>query len=705
MSMANRLLREFYGLESPNKEQEVRDIDSPHFDAKSFFEHCVQTDSLPQLFARENSLVSDIRAFDSDLQALVYDNYSKFLGASETVRSLSTKITTLSEEMGQLKSNLTGVAQHSDEIGSALEPNRQRIQRLVGISRLLERVQFISKLPVQLRACLKTGKCASAVNVWTKVEGILVSQKHFPSFQKIHKECALIMEDINARIRSQMLNTDASVEDSIENAVLLVKLKVPLGLVCSQIVHHRFLLIDNTLESDHLGDPIPEEPFAALSTLKEIVINDTALFIRLFREKLLGLDPDRDVQAKVNPVLQDFMGNTFDRISQFLPSKVLFELDCNKMGSYLSLFADLMSKIATEQQIAKHLHRVLQQYTEAKTMRVFDDFVATIGDKSGRELFDQATAQFTSSCGRLIGEFHVLAMLNHPECCHFLIQQMSLMFGRVFEFFTTTNPENALVYSVIASAFSEKDIPEIFEQLSRLDQDSPLQSLQEKTSRDCKAVVHTCLARFVSYRRQIGDRFIEEVITQTQWVAISNPPSRVSPAISRFCADLQALSAEILGLIPLTRQPEPVAADMAALRGRLRSGSYTANSFAPTFSGARDDGIPHIDRLFMSVNRLHLSRELRFEARSIIGAIVMYSLKTFLEFIRLSCFSSHGFNQIQVDVYSLYSVFSEKVGDQDQELFAGLIEEIISSAADRTAEPRSLDREHLAAIAASSGLR
>jgi hypothetical protein len=471
-------------------------------------------------------------------------------------------------------------------------------------------------------------------------------------------------------------------------------------------VHHRFLLIDNTLESDHLVGPIPDEPFAALSTLKEIVIDDTALFIQLFRDKLLALEPDPDSQAKVNTVLQDFMGNTFDRISQLLPAKVLFGLDCNKIGSYLSLFVDLMSKIATPQQISKHLHRVLQQYTEAKTMRVFEDFVAIIADKTGRELFDQATTQFSAACGRLIGEFQILAMLNHPECCHFLIQQMSLMFGKLFEFFTTSNPHNALVYSVIASAFSEKDIPQIFEQLSRLDHDSPLQSLQEKTDRDCKAVVRACLTRFVAYRRQIADRFIADAVTQTRWIAISEPPSQVSPSIFQFCADLHSLSAEIVALIGLARQPEPADSDITAWRGRmLHAGSYGAAAVAPTFYGLRDEGIHHIDRLFMSVNRLHLCRDLEFEDQSIIRAIVMHSTKTLLEYVRLDCFSNHGFNQLQVDMYYLYSALTEKIGEQDQELFAGLIEEVVSSAADRTVDPVPLDVARLRELAAEARIR
>jgi hypothetical protein len=359
-----------------------------------------------------------------------------------------------------------------------------------------------------------------------------------------------------------------------------------------------------------------------------------------------------------------------------------------------------MAKIATQQQISKHLHRVLQQYTEAKTMRVFDEFVEAIAEKSGMELFEQATAQFPQACGRLIAEFQVLAMMNHPECSHFLIQQISLMFERLFNFFTTSVAGHALVYSVIASVFSEKDIPQIFEQLARLDHDSPLQSLQEKTEADCKSVVRACLTRFVAFRRQLSDRFLAEAMARTDWIAIADPPAGVSPAVAQFCADLAALSSEVLALIGLTHPVEPNDPDIGAWRSKiLRPSAYASSAIAPTFVGLRDEGIHHIDRLFMSVNRLRLSRALEFDVQSIMGAIVMYAMKTLLEFVRLGCFSSNGFNQIQVDAYFLYAAFNEKIGEQDAELFAGLVEEIVSSAADRTVDPVPLDVARLTEIA------
>lgn len=121
----------------------------------------------------------------------------------------------------------------------------------------------------------------------------------------------------------------------------------------------------------------------------------------------------------------------------------------------------------------------------------------------------------------------------------------------------------------------------------------------------------------------------------------------------------------------------------------IKSASFYTNGNQPSFVGVREEDYHQIDRLFTSVNRLHLSKMLSFDVNSIITSIVMYCLKTFLEVIRLHSYSCSGFNQVQVDGYLLYECFNDKLGQTD--LINALIEEIISSSADQTVDPVPLD--------------
>lgn len=44
--------------------------------------------SLTELMDKEREMTKDIRALDSDMQTLVYENYNKFISATDTIRKV-----------------------------------------------------------------------------------------------------------------------------------------------------------------------------------------------------------------------------------------------------------------------------------------------------------------------------------------------------------------------------------------------------------------------------------------------------------------------------------------------------------------------------------------------------------------------------------------------------------------------------------------
>ncbi|KAI5776870.1 Vps51/Vps67-domain-containing protein [Geopyxis carbonaria] len=75
-------LRSFYQL-TPSP------LDTPHaFDAAAHLASLLETHSPAQLLSLENRLVTEIRGLDGDRKALVYDNYSKLIDATETIRRM-----------------------------------------------------------------------------------------------------------------------------------------------------------------------------------------------------------------------------------------------------------------------------------------------------------------------------------------------------------------------------------------------------------------------------------------------------------------------------------------------------------------------------------------------------------------------------------------------------------------------------------------
>ena len=64
------------------------DIDGAHFKPSIYLDTLIQKASLTELMDRENDMVRQIRSLDSDMQTLVYENYNKFISATDTIRKV-----------------------------------------------------------------------------------------------------------------------------------------------------------------------------------------------------------------------------------------------------------------------------------------------------------------------------------------------------------------------------------------------------------------------------------------------------------------------------------------------------------------------------------------------------------------------------------------------------------------------------------------
>uniref|UniRef100_A0A8C5XA87 Vacuolar protein sorting-associated protein 51 homolog n=1 Tax=Malurus cyaneus samueli TaxID=2593467 RepID=A0A8C5XA87_9PASS len=75
----------YYGpstAEAAEAAPDPTDINGPHFDPEVFMTKVRSECPLGQLLAREAALGREIRALDSDMQTLLYENYNKFISAT-----------------------------------------------------------------------------------------------------------------------------------------------------------------------------------------------------------------------------------------------------------------------------------------------------------------------------------------------------------------------------------------------------------------------------------------------------------------------------------------------------------------------------------------------------------------------------------------------------------------------------------------------
>lgn len=77
------------GVELPDSEVPVSQIDIPGFKTDEYVERVVAENSLEELLRLYTRVVGEVRALDAEKKALVYDNYSKLIAATETIRKVS----------------------------------------------------------------------------------------------------------------------------------------------------------------------------------------------------------------------------------------------------------------------------------------------------------------------------------------------------------------------------------------------------------------------------------------------------------------------------------------------------------------------------------------------------------------------------------------------------------------------------------------
>lgn len=73
--------------------------DGKGFQPKEYLDQLLLEKSLTELMDKEQQMTSSIRSLDSSMQTLVYENYNKFIGATDTIRKVSFWTETTSAHM------------------------------------------------------------------------------------------------------------------------------------------------------------------------------------------------------------------------------------------------------------------------------------------------------------------------------------------------------------------------------------------------------------------------------------------------------------------------------------------------------------------------------------------------------------------------------------------------------------------------------
>ncbi|CAG9991429.1 unnamed protein product [Clonostachys byssicola] len=193
---ANRAaLREYYNLRSassgppkielPDSEVPVSDIDAPNFDADRYVQKVMAESSLAELLSLYARVLGEGRALDAEKKALVYDNYSKLISATETIRKMRSSMdplnpmaSTLDPAIAQIYSQASAFRDSLRESIPSPDSEETRARRTVTRRRRTEELAVqLLETPARIRSLVKEGKLVEAKRQWLMPRKLLVSWK------------------------------------------------------------------------------------------------------------------------------------------------------------------------------------------------------------------------------------------------------------------------------------------------------------------------------------------------------------------------------------------------------------------------------------------------------------------------------------------------------------------------------------------------
>ncbi|POR31135.1 Vacuolar protein sorting-associated protein 51 [Tolypocladium paradoxum] len=185
-------LREYYKLRAPPPRIEVPDsevpageLDAADFDAAAHVARVVAGSGLGELLRLYAQVVAEVRALDAEKKALVYDNYSKLITATETIRKMRANMdplnpmaSTLDPAIAQIYSQASSIREAARETVPAPDSDEgKRREAEARRRRTRELAKAALATPQRLRELAKEGKMEEARRQWELPRKLLVAWK------------------------------------------------------------------------------------------------------------------------------------------------------------------------------------------------------------------------------------------------------------------------------------------------------------------------------------------------------------------------------------------------------------------------------------------------------------------------------------------------------------------------------------------------
>jgi len=198
------------------------DLDSTHFDVAKHTKRYVLNSNVHPLLEKEEMLACQVRTLDSSMQTLVYENYSRFIEATDAIRNIGVNVQYNAGNLKKLSSSVIVAGETARDVETTCGKLRDSVVEKLRTKRLLQRLESLLKLPKTLRENIDAGRYRWATKSYLTAYAILNKQSDgFESLQRIEEECYTIMEVLLEEVKNKLIHWSGNMISKEEEEVIL----------------------------------------------------------------------------------------------------------------------------------------------------------------------------------------------------------------------------------------------------------------------------------------------------------------------------------------------------------------------------------------------------------------------------------------------------------------------------------------------------
>lgn len=701
------------------------DMDSTNFESEKYLDKLLKEYTLKQIMDTEAGIIKDTQTLHSDMQTLVYENYNKFISATDTIRKMKTDFNKMESDMNLLKDKMTTITTFSEQITGTLEGTRSQLCKLSQKHSLLKRLQFLSSLPAKLKSLIDEENYAQAVQDYIHAQKVLQKYGNQPSFQGIQTDCEIVIEHLKEKLRKDF-QLGNSAQSLAETGELLIQLNENPENLSKEMLHFAAKRLNEQIVI--LQDQTERDMIEFVDLGIEGFLNDLTLVVTAYYDMFIVKDIEterNDFKIELNEFMNQNIENYLLLVQQRVESETgigdtqIMLRGLDRLHRRLLAMRNICREIEVKSTAIDIIISAAHQLCEVHSKNLKNSFsdklssirISLVSAKNDTtlNLADLISTLYMSTVEKVKGvlqdllvfletdwAFNIKADFKESLCVEGIRENLLVgflrHFSKIMNSFTHLNsaspPNLLLVLSKTCVEMEQNGVHvllTIVDDLYDIDsENSATLSHETEIIAEMRETAQNLLDSYVRLQGVNISQMIRKSVENRDWLNCLEPRS-VRAVMKRVVEELSNFES-VVGNLYESGMRTAASSDSSRKThfSSLTSSKqhYRSNWSNYNPSQLESSYVSNIHKLFSE--RIEIFTSVDFSKVSIITGIIKIGLKGFLECVRLRTFSKYGLQQIQVDTHYLQMNLWRFVADEN--LINFLLDEILGSAVHRCLE-------------------